>query len=63
MLMQNSNSISVISKTQIAYFVCSCCEQMKLLDDPVFQQFKLPENIKVNHCYFFIEGVCKSCEG
>ncbi len=63
MLMQNNTSNSVICKTQVAYFLCTCCEQMKMLDEPVFQQFQLPENINANQCYFLIEGTCKSCDG
>jgi len=63
LLIQNNNSNYAISKTQVAYFVCTCCDQMKMLDEPVFQQFKLPDNIKANQCYFLIEGICKSCDG
>jgi len=59
----NKKNGTVTDKTQVAYFLCTSCEQMIMLSDPIFQRFKLPGNIKVNHCYFFMEGVCKSCEG
>jgi len=62
MLSNDKKDNSAIGKKQVAYFVCTSCEQMKLLDEPVFDQFKLPENINANHCYFLIEGLCKSCD-
>jgi len=63
LLIQNNNANYATGKTQVAYFVCTCCDQMKVLDEPVFQQFKLPDNLKANQCYFLIEGICKSCDG
>ncbi len=49
-------------KTKVAYFVCTSCDQMSILDESVFQQFILPDNIKSNQCYFVIEGICKCCD-
>jgi len=63
LLIQNNNTDYAINKTQVAYFVCTSCNQMKILNEPVFQQFKMPDNLKANQCYFLIEGICKSCDG
>lgn len=51
------------SKIQVAYFVCTSCERMTVLDETVFCPFKLPENLKVKHCHVLIEGVCTKCDG
>lgn len=63
MLSHNKKDGSAIGKTQLAYLVCTSCEKMKLLDESVFQQFTLPENLCVKHCHVLLEGVCTKCEG
>jgi Fe2+ or Zn2+ uptake regulation protein len=50
------------NKIQVAYFVCTSCERMTVLDETVFCPFTLPENLKITHCHVLIEGVCTKCD-
>jgi len=51
-----------INNKQKTYFMCTCCEEIQILNDPFFQQFKLPDSINAHQSYLYIEGLCKSCD-
>jgi len=60
-LTQHIANKSAFTQPQVACFVCTCCQQTELLDESIFQRFKLPKSINANQWYFLIEGVCKKC--
>ncbi len=50
------------NKIHVAYFVCTSCEKMTVLDETVFCPFTLPENLSITHCHVLMEGVCPKCD-
>ena len=50
------------NKIQVAYFVCTSCESITVLDETVFSPFSMPENLKIKHCHVLLEGVCTRCD-
>ena len=63
LLVQNNATNNGTNKNRVTYFVCTNCDQMKMLDAPIFQKIKIPNSVNAKQCYFVIEGICDGCEG
>lgn len=50
-------------KKALAYFICTCCKSITLMNETIFRSFRLPANLAVKHCHIIIEGVCSNCKG
>lgn len=48
--------------TRDAYFVCTTCRQMTLLDDSIFRSFHITDHPGIKKCHVIIEGECSYCE-
>lgn len=45
-----------------AYFVCTRCRQMTLLDNAIFNSFHINDYPGIKKCHVIIEGECNDCE-
>ncbi|MEP6713477.1 MAG: hypothetical protein ABJA37_13720 [Ferruginibacter sp.] len=61
-LFKGNESILVSKQNKkAAYFICTACKSITLLNESIFDKFRLPVNLSVTQCHIIIEGVCNIC--